>query len=737
MTPRIRLTALLAALALTLAISPVAAAGEEEAPSPSPQAEPEPNGGSSPSQLGEADEGETAELPETTVFGERTGEGDYLPDRANTATKTNAPILEVPASIQVVPEQVIEDQAALGLEEVYTNVSGATQAGNTLNAQSEVRPFIRGFESQILLRNGMRATSTGAVDLINIESVEVLKGPSSILYGRIEPGGILNFNTKKPLPEPFYEVNQQFGNYDHYRTTFDTTGPLNGEGTVLYRINGAYTNSGSFRDHVDLERYAVAPSLTFLPTDQTEITLDFSYSREQVPYDTGVPFGDDNEPLVSPDTFFGDPDLAGRDLQDIFASYQLDHELNDVWTLRNQFQFHRVHARNEGLRNRGVTGSPGSEMLERRYQNQDRVDNEYQLVTDLLGTFSTGAIDHELLIGLDLVYNEFDNDRFRQSADPIEIRNNPDTDFTPPANNSPQPAWSGGSEWAAIYAQDQLTLLPEDRLHVLFGGRFDYVESEFADEKNHDSAFTGRIGALYDLTDWVSPYVSVSQSFQPQRAGVATASGDPIDPEEGIQYEGGFKFHFFEDRLVSTLAFYQIDKENVAAFDFDHFNDTGEVAYLPGVEQRSRGIELDIAGQVTDQLRVISNYAYTDTEVTANPANPSEVGARFGNVPLHIARTWLAYNFADGTALEGLGFGAGLRYESSHRAQFDDTMLDSYVVADAGVWYRKTLRSGNRIKLQLNVKNLFDKEYYTRASDQSIVHPGAPLTVLGSIGVDF
>jgi len=163
----------------------------------------------------------------------------YDAPRAAAATRLNIPILETPFSVQVVPSRVIEDQNALGLEEIYMNISGVTQAGNTLNAQTEVRPMIRGFEAAVPLRNGLRATTVGAVDTVNIESVEVLKGPASILYGALEPGGVLNYTTKKPLMAPQFEVSQQLGSFDHVRTTADATGPINRGRTTAYRLNVA------------------------------------------------------------------------------------------------------------------------------------------------------------------------------------------------------------------------------------------------------------------------------------------------------------------------------------------------------------------------------------------------------------------------------------------------------------------------------------------------------------------
>jgi len=663
----------------------------------------------------------------------------YRRETGVSVVKSGTPISEVPASIQIVPLDVLRDQAAVRLDDVFDNVSGIVKSGNTLNAQSEVRPVIRGFESQVLFRNGMRATNVGAVDLVNVESVEVLKGPASILFGAIEPGGVLNYNTKRPQREASYEISQQFGRYDHSRTTLDATGPLNLSGTALYRLNAGYTNAESFRDEVDRENFTVAPSLLFNPTERTELLVDLSFAREEAPFDSGIPFGADDEPLVPDDTFFGDPDLDGQELDDYFASYRLEHAFNDAVTLRNQFQFHRVDAQNETIRNRGVAGPPGAEVLARRFQNLDSVDDEYQFLTELVLSLETGGVRHDALVGVDLVYQDQDSDRFRQNLDPIAINENPQTVFTPPAMQ-PMQNQELQNEWAAIYVQDQLTLFDE-RLHILVGGRFDAFESEFENAgvqqpKVDETEFTGRLGVLYDLTPWLAPFVSVSESFQPQGAFAVDADDQLLSPEEGLQYELGAKLELLDQRLLATLAAFHIEKENVSVFDLPNFLETGAIAFTTS-DQESRGVELDVTGEVTDALQVIANYAYTDTELTENRADPSLEGDDLGNVPEHSLRLWGAYEVPAGRRWSGLGIGAGLRYESERRAQFDDTELDAFTTFDAGIWYRRAFAEGRSLRAQLNFENLTDEDFYPRASDSSIVHPGEPLDVRGTLTLVF
>ena len=664
----------------------------------------------------------------------------YQAPRAAAATRLNVPIIDTPLSVQVVPRRVIEDQAALGLETIYTNVSGVTQSGNTLNAQTEIRPMIRGFETAVPLRNGLRATTVGAVDPVNVESVEILKGPASILYGTLEPGGVVNYVTKKPLFARQFEVTQQFGNQDHLRTTVDATGPLNASRTVAYRAIAAFEDADSFRESVHLRRFAFVPSVTFRPGERTEVFADFSYSNERMPYDSGVPFGANGQPLVSPDTFFGNPSLGGRDLTDGFTSLGVFRRLNASTLLRTQFQFHRVHALNESIRHRGLAGAPGAEVLRRRYQNEDRTDDDYQFVGDVVSTVTVGGTKHDLLVGLDLAYQDSDFRRFRANIPDIRVTGH-SLDYVPPAVQ-PQEVILGTNRWAAVYAQDQISVGSAGRLKLLVGARYDTSAGEgtrdgVAQTPSEDSSVTGRFGAGYKLTDALLAYASVAQSFVPQSPGTVDISGTLLDPQTGLQYETGFKAETLGGRLLTTLSVYHIRKENVALSDLVLFNQTGQIAFFPGVAERSRGVEVDAAGRISEHVSVFANYSFNDAETVEHVNTPSQVGQPLGNTPRHLSRLWAAYDTATAGSGRSWGGGAGVRTQSSQAMQFDTLRLEGFAVADLALWYRYPVGNGRMLRVQFNGDNLFDREYYVRASDRSIVHPGAPRSARVTVGVEF
>lgn len=664
----------------------------------------------------------------------------YQAPRAAAATRLNVPIIDTPVSVQVVPRRVIEDQAALGLENIYTNVSGVTQSGNTLNAQTEIRPMIRGFETAVPLRNGLRATTVGAVDPVNVESVEILKGPASILYGTLEPGGVVNYVTKKPLFARQFEVTQQLGSNSHLRTTVDATGPLNAGRTVAYRAIAAFENADSFRELVSLRRFAFVPSITFRPSERTEVFADFSYSNESVPYDSGVPFGANGQPLVPPRTFFGSPSLNGRDLTDGFSSLGVFRRLNASTLLRTQFQFHRVHALNESIRHRGLGGVPGAELLRRRYQNEDRTDDDYQFVGDVVSTVTLGRTKHDVLVGLDLAYQDSEFRRFRTNIPDIPLTGN-SLDYAPPAVQ-PQEVILGTNRWVAAYAQDQISVGSAGRLKLLLGARYDTSSGEgtrdgLAQTPSEDSSVTGRFGAGYKLSDAVLAYASVAQSFVPQAPGTVDINGTLLDPQTGLQYETGLKAETLAGRLLTTVSVYHIRKENVALSDLVLFNQSGQIAFFPGVAERSRGVELDAAGRISDRVSVFANYSFNDAETVEHASTPSQIGQPLGNTPRHLSRLWLAYDTTTAGSEQSWGGGAGVRTQSSQAMQFDTLRLEGFAVADIGLWYRYPVGNGRLLRVQLNGDNLFDREYYVRASDRSIVHPGSPRTARVTVGIEF
>lgn len=661
----------------------------------------------------------------------------YQASRSATATRTDTPILETPASIQVVPEQVYEDQAAPRLRDVYRNISGVEPSFTGFNVATTEQVIVRGFEETRNFRNGFRLERTAPADLASIERVEVLKGPASVLFGLSEPGGILNLVTKRPVNDTFAIVEQEFGSYDRYRTTVDANAPLLDDRSLLGRINLAYTSDDTFRDHDGIERIFIAPTLTWQPTDTTSLIVDFSYSYEDHPFDHGLAFNAAGEPVADVSTFLGEPDFRSE-REEFFVGYSFTHDFNDQLTFRNSFTFQDNENRVNAFRHFGNTNPDNT--VTRFFERFVTGGESIGAVADLGYKFELGPTRHHVLVGVDArwVDGSQADGGYSDPGFAIDIVNPQYGQFD--ANDLTfTTLYDFESELTAVgtYFQDQITMA-DDRLHLLVGGRYDHVDQSqrfVADKVDQtDTAFTARGGALYELTDWLSPYVSVAQSFNPNSPFTRSVDGGGLDPEEGVAYEAGVKLSFFEERLTSTVSGYQITKDNVAVTDPDNPNFS-----INGGELRSRGFEFDIAGELTPGWQIIANYAYTDTEVIESDNLP--VGSRFRNVPLHSASLWSSYDFQPGSGLEGFGFGAGLRGVSERLGDNAGTFeLDGFVVADAALWYRDTFTVHGYempIKAQLNVQNLFDKDYYESAVSTANVFPGAPRTVIGTLSIEF
>lgn len=662
----------------------------------------------------------------------------YRAERTQTATRTDAPIEITPVSVQVVPEQVYKDQASTRLRDVYRNISGV-QAGFTANAVSaKESPIIRGFSDARIYRNGFRLDDVAPVELANVERVEVLKGPASVLFGLGEPGGILNVVTKRPVDDSFAVVTQEVGSHDRYRTTVDANSALTENGDWLGRLNLAYTNDDTFRDHDGKERIFFAPTVSWQPSDATSLTLDFSYSDEEYPFDNGMAFTADGEPVADISNFLGEPDFRSE-REEIFAGYTLTHDFNDQWRFRNTFMYQNVENRLNAFRHGNSTNPDNT--VDRNVDRSVPKGETFMTAADVGYRFDVGASKHDVLLGVDYRLDpksgNTQNGPRANGPFPIDIVN-PQYDQFGTINFDDSSEFESENKWVGVYLQDQITLA-DDRLHLIAGARYDRVEQfvdfvccqnsfDFADDQT-DYAFTARGGALYEWTDWLSPYVSVAQSFNP--ISPFTTSVDGLDPEEGIAYEAGTKLSFLNGRLTSTLAVYQITKDNVPVADEDNPGFS-----INGGELRSRGFEADIAGELAPGLQVIANYAYTDTEVRESDSLP--VGSRFNNVPLHSGSVWGSYDFQPGSGLKGFGFGAGLNGATNKLGNNAGTFeLDGFVVADVAGWYRFKVPSGQTVTAKINVNNLTDKEYYESSQGTARVFPGAPRTVIGSVSVGF
>jgi iron complex outermembrane recepter protein len=675
---------------------------------------------------------ESNEPIELVVTGDR-DDGYNLPN-AITGTRTDTPLRDTPQSIQVIPQKVIQDQQVVRLDEALRNVSNVIPGGFDTN--TEARYTIRGFDKAPLLINGFRQYSFAEVpDTAGLERIEVLKGPASILYGEIQPGGVINAVTKQPLAEPFYEAEIQAGNFNFVKPQIDISGPLNDDKSLLYRLNLSYLNNESFRGFdQNFEEFFIAPVVAWKGKN-TDFTFEAQYSNRVRPYDAGLVASGDRVLDVPRDRILNEPDDY-IDRTFITARYSLEHRFNDNWKIRNDFRYANSRLYSDKLTiTTGFDEATGT--VSRISALDDFYADDYSLQSNVVGKFTTGGIKHTLLFGLDL--NRTNSSTFALSDffTPSQL------DVFNPVYGTPRNPLDvvlidreTTTDRLGIYVQDQIAFF--DNLKLLAGIRYETVSQNTTNQSSlfypggdvsqFDDAFTPRLGIVYQPSKEVSVYASYSQSFTPN-IDTFDVNGNPLRPEQGEGYEVGVKTELLEGKLSATLAYFDITKQNVATTD----------SSLPGLgfsvatgEQRSQGVELDISGQILPGWNIIASYGYTDAEVSADNTIP--VGNKLIGVPRHNASLWTTYEVQRGS-LQGLGFGVGFNYVGEREGDLENSFkLDSYFLTNAAIFYRQ-----DNWRFALNFKNIFDTDYISGVpfGRTSGIYSGEPFTVIGSVSVNF
>jgi iron complex outermembrane receptor protein len=654
----------------------------------------------------------------------------YQVPNATVGTRTKRRIQDIDQSIQVVPRQSWEDQAAVNTIDALRSV-GVNQA---FNSPTNGDVFtIRGFQTSNILRNGLKDYTGGAISgqsqLANIERLEVLRGPASVLYGQGNPGGTINFVTKQPLSEPYFATSMTFGNYSFYQPTLDISGSLNSDKTLLYRLNASYISTESFIDFFYNQRYIVAPALTWQISKNTKLTFEGEFRDQDQAHRTGLPAvgtvlpNPNGKIPLSLNTLDKN---AINNRRSILLGYNFEHRFSDNWSLVNAFHVRSVRYTTDGA-------NPGSLQRDNRtltrtqqnYIGAPGADDEYALDNHVVGKFKTGSLQHELVAGFDLYRDISLFDQTMRAIASIDVFN--------PVYGQPAGRLLSRSDQKTkndqlgLYIQDIVSLT--NNLKLVLGGRGDFINNKVTNflnasgnQSQYDQAFSPRVGLVYQPIQPVSLYASYSESFS-QNIGT-TFDGSLFKPSRGTQYELGVKTDFFKGKLSSTLALYQLTLSNVLTTDPNH------VTYsIATGEQRSRGIELNVTGEILPGWNMIASYAYTDARVTKDNQYP--VGNQLVNVPENSASLWTTYTFRKGN-LQGLGFGLGLFYVGERQGDLRNSFsVPSYLRLDAAVYYQI-----DRLRIALNLKNLSDVQYFTPRTI-NLVYPEDPFIVEGRVSWEF
>lgn len=646
----------------------------------------------------------------------------YVATRSATATKTDTPILETPHSISVVTAEQIADRKATTVEDAVAYTAGVRIGGSGMDMrfdQMSIRGFSATSSSDYL--DGLRQTNTGWLSYYGtepyaLERVEILKGPASVLYGQINPGGLINRVSKRPMDTPWHELEIQAGNNDHYQGQFDIGGRATEDGKLLYRLVGVARDAKTDIEWVDNDTKFLAPSVTWRPDSDTRITLLTQYQFKRT--------GGSQRPfqIGSDLTHFwaGDEKFDRLEQTQYTAGYDAEHAVNDALTLRQNFRFGAVDTVNQYTS--GTLSGDGHTINRTAYGVYEdmktvAVDNQAVL------KFATGPVNHTLLGGMDYTWLSSDVLYTRGAAPTIDMWN-PDHHQDIDRPGIPVSDQDNMANMMGIYLQEQMAV---DGWRLSGGLRRDIARTNLENHltgvrtKTDANATSGNIGALYLFESGFAPYVSYATSFMPETG--TDADGNPYKPTRGKQYEAGVKFQPPGRNSMITASLYQLTQTNVRTTDPDNVLFSVQTG-----ERRSRGLELEGVAELDEGLRLLGSLTLSNVEVTKS--NSGNEGLKPVNTPEKLASLWMDYTAPSGM-LAGLGGGAGFRWiGSSYDDAANTRKNEDYSVADAAIHYDLG-GSLNGARLALNINNVFDKDYII--CENGLCYRGQGRSVIGSI----
>lgn len=633
-------------------------------------------------------------------------------------TQFNHDLLDVPFTKSHVSSTDIQNHNVQRISDALSLVNGVVYQDSYGGGFWDNYSF-RGFSTDpnmgtIYMRNGLSSVSGihTARDMVNIQAIDFLKGPMAAMYGQGAIGGIMNITTKQPEWQPKSVVSLSGSTLEEYRIAMDTTNAINDD--FAYRLGASYENNQSFRDHVDNQHYYIAPQLAWKISEQTQLNLDTEFSASKGVFDRGVPMVN-GKFLVNKKTFLGEPNDGDIEIKDQMYQLRLNHAFNDDWNNTTAITY------NHGER-AGTSTEIGSIATDGRTANRFRRARQFETDTTnfqsiLRGKFKTGSLKHEFVTNVEAGHYTIDQTQRRNAAgtnSPIDIYNPIYGQNLLPLTRISKDM-KETQNMLGFNLQDQIFL--NERWNILLGGRFNHLEQQIENHQTAKSAqqtftpFTPRAGINFRATEQLSFYSNWGKGFE-LNTGL-NKNNELFQPEKTTTWEFGAKYQFLPKSWLG-LTYFDLDKRHLLTEGIvDENVDNGHV--------QSRGIELELQHQISDQLRVNANYSYTDASVLESEVD--RTGSRLKNIPKHTANISADYQ------LNMFGREAGLvgniNYYGQRSANYIDngTTLPEFTVVNVGgyIQIRPDLRA------QLNIDNLFDKDYYVASYTNYWVQPGEPL----------
>lgn len=669
--------------------------------------------------------------------------GDRTPT-FSTGSKTNTPLRDIPASIQIVPKELLKDQGAVNLDQGIRNVSGVQQSStsnygfaNTYSIRGLTQTFLRDGVPDGLTVNGYFRTLT------DVERVEVLKGPGSAIYGSLAPGGTINLVSKQPQSTPAYTIDLGVGSFDTYRGAIDLTGPITADKKWLYRFNAAVSTKSGYRG-LNQETIEILPTITWKPHEDHTVVFDFDYRHIEVVADTyGIPFVGFKLLNVPPETRYYTP--FATNVQDIYrGAISYEWKVNpDLIFRSNLTALYRDLSISRNASGGLFTGANNNIPADRLLR--DQTDQALDLVfqTEVVWKVATGPIKHTLLAGLEYQRHDYNAVRDTLRFAPIANPFNPVLEQSRSNRLSIARAFdiNLSADYFGVYLQDQIEFTP--KLKARIGGRWDSFGTQrtgFVNTLNGNqsavvstfnqsldsapSRFSYQAGLVYQPIRELSLYGGVSKSH----LGILSTEGIPVaaqldPPESALQFEVGIKGEFLKGRLNAGLALFDNTREDFILV----LNNVRQ----PVGAQKTRGIELDLSAEPVDGWKFFFNYALYDAKLTKLPNTPLLEGNSPTGVPRNSAALWTTYEFKKGT-LKGFGFGGGLTYRDDiFQDQANTRVIPGYTTLDLALFYRR-----ENYEFQLNFNNITDTQYFRNGVNTGAL-PGEPFNVQASVRLKF
>ncbi|MBB1594452.1 TonB-dependent siderophore receptor [Achromobacter sp. UMC46] len=668
----------------------------------------------------------TPTLPAVSVVGSDDAQKSYNPPDSTSATKIDAPLRDIPQTVNVVPAEVLRDQHASSMQDALKNVPGVSfSTGDGQRDQVSIRGFTAIADQFV---DGFRDDALYFRDLSNVERIDVIKGPAAVLYGRGSSGGLINRITKKP-GEDISQVGLSYGGWNDRRLDLDL-GRANESGSMAWRLTGAVEKGDSYRDKQFLDRKAIAPSAQLRLGEDTTFLIQTEFLEDRRITDFGIPAYQGRPVNVDPSTYYGaenarDVDYSQARVQSYAGT--LNHRFNENWSLRNATRYyHYTLNRNNTLP--GVVNEAAQTVTLNR-SNVLRDEHGWTNQTELMQRAQWGSVRHDILYGVEV--GQQNKDLVNYSANAVATVNlfNPVLPTLPlqvPGN--PGTNNLGRFNTLGLYVQDMVSL--GDHWKVLGGVRHDRFEQKTEDRRNGtdlartDSNWSPRLGLVFQPDTVQSYYVSWSQSYQPSGEAFSLAANNAeLAPEKTTNYEVGAKYDFLDGKLSTTVSVFRLERTDIKVAN------PVTNTLVPVGTQRTDGAEWTLSGDLSNGWRAMLGYAYLDARVTksvARDAGQDVEGKRATLTPRHAANLWVTKDLG-----EGFGAGAGLNLVGARFANPGNTVtLPGYVTADAAAWWRK-----GPYAVQLNVYNLFDAGYIVsgHGSSPNLNMPGAPRNAMLSL----